>query len=171
MNKVIIKTATTPTEFSEGKRMFIEYAEMLGFSLCFQGFDRELEVLNVMYAPPAGHLFLVEKNGETLGCGGIRRYDDQAAELKRMYLRPELRGLGLGQQLLNMAMTAAINLGYQSLRLDTVPTMTAAIALYRKNGFVTLDFHKKGDPEGLIYMEKNLVYRNDQHTILHAQSI
>jgi putative acetyltransferase len=154
MNNVVIKVATTATDFSEGKRMFLEYAEMLGFSLCFQGFDRELETLHIMYAPPTGQLFLVENNEETLGCGGIRRYDDQAAELKRMYLRPELRGLGLGQQLLDTAMTAAANLGYHSLRLDTVPTMTAAIALYHKNGFINLDFHKAGDPEGLIYMER-----------------
>lgn len=151
-----IKSATTPADFAEGKRLFLEYAETLGFSLCFQGFDRELEQIDVMYAPPDGRLFLVENNGTVLGCGGLRRYDSQSAELKRMYLRPELRGQGLGQRLLDTAIAAAAEAGYRSIRLDTVPSMVAAIALYRKNGFEVLDVKKEDDPEGLIYMEKML---------------
>lgn len=153
---VHIHTATSAADYAEGRRLFLEYAETLGFSLCFQGFGRELAVIDTMYAAPQGRLWIVQQDGHALGCGGIRRYDDHSAELKRMYLRPELRGLGLGQQLLNTALAATAELGYRSLRLDTVPGMKAAIALYHKNGFEVLDFQKAGDPEGLIYMERKI---------------
>lgn len=105
-----------------------------------------------MYGPPSGSLFLLYVDHEIAGCGGIRHFDNHCAELKRMYIKPEWRGNGFGQQLLDAAIKAAKELGYRSIRLDTLPTMTAAIELYRKNGFDILPLSHEGDLAGTIYM-------------------
>lgn len=116
--------------------LFLEYAQSLGFSLCFQGFDGELKTLPGAYAPPRGMLLLATVDGGTAGCVGVRPFDEGRCEMKRLYARPQYRGSGLGRQLAQRAITFARTAGYRSMLLDTLPQMAAAVRLYRDLGFV-----------------------------------
>lgn len=151
-----IRTAASPAEFDIGKQMFLEYAESLGFEICFQNFEQELADIQVQYGAPDGCLLLVINDGMTVGCAGVRRLKDNVAELKRMYLKPACRGKGAGRLLLQTALEHAHLLGYPSIRLDTLPTMQAAIALYRAFGFTDIPAYRDNPVEGTIYLEKQL---------------
>ena len=132
------------------------YAESLEFDLCFQNFEQELADIQVQYGAPNGCLLLVKNEETALGCVGARRWKGDIAELKRMYLRPETRGQGLGRQLLEAALAQARQLGYRSVRLDTLPSMTTAIALNRAFGFREIPAYRENPFEGTIYLEKQL---------------
>lgn len=152
-----IIAASTPADFDTGKRLFLEYAETLGFSICFQNFGQELADIRHQYGAPNGCLLLVTDGDNTVGCAGVRRWQGDIAELKRMYLRPDFRGKGAGQRLLDAALDRARGLGYRSIRLDTLPSMQAAVALYRKYGFQDIPPYRENPFEGTLYLEKNLI--------------
>lgn len=151
-----ILTAHTPADFQTGKRLFLEYAQSLDFNLCFQNFEQELADIQAQYGEPNGCLLLVKNGDDAIGCVGVRRWEGDIAELKRMYLRPETRGQGLGRRLLQTALDQARSFGYRSIRLDTLPTMQAAIALYREFGFTDIPAYRENPFEGTIYLEKQL---------------
>ncbi|NNG05321.1 MAG: GNAT family N-acetyltransferase [Inquilinus sp.] len=137
--------------------LFREYADFLDFSLCFQDFERELAELPGFYAPPAGRLWLARVDGAVAGCVGLRPYGASKCEMKRLYLRPGYRGLGLGRRLAELTVAAAEEIGYPIMRLDTVPKLATAIALYRDMGFVTVsEPEPEGAPGGLLVFEKRL---------------
>ena len=115
----------------EVRPLLLEYAGSLSFDLCFQDFERELAGLPGDYAPPDGALLLARVDGAPAGCVALRRLGGTAGELKRLYVRPGHRGLGLGRALAESAITTARELGYGQLRLDTTPEMAAAHELYR----------------------------------------
>jgi ribosomal protein S18 acetylase RimI-like enzyme len=148
--------ATSPADFATGKRLFLEYAQSLDFNLCFQNFEQELADIQVQYGAPNGCLLLIKNDGEAVGCAGVRRWQGDIAELKRMYLQPQTRGLGFGKKLLEAALENARSLGYRSIRLDTLPTMAEAIALYREFGFADILPYRDNPFEGAIYLEKIL---------------
>jgi len=127
--------AHTEEHFEAGRQLVIEYVEALHFDVSFQNYEVDLAQLHIMYNKPHGALWLIEENGAYKGCSGVRRINEQICELKRTYVKSELRGKGLGQLLLQHCIDSAREIGYQKMFLDTHLDMGPAIALYRKNGF------------------------------------
>src|ERR1700730_5280717 len=128
--------AESPAQIAQVRELFLEYAQSLGFSLCFQHFDKELAGLPGEYAPPEGRLLLVECEGQLAGCVALHKLGRGVCEMKRLYLRPQFRGKGLGRALAERVIAEARQVGYRRMRLDTVETvMKDAVAMYRKLGF------------------------------------
>jgi ribosomal protein S18 acetylase RimI-like enzyme len=151
-----IEEAATPADVAEAKRLFVEYADSLGFSLCFQGFDRELAELPGRYARPAGRLLLARSGGDSAGCVALRALQPGIAEMKRLYVRPRFRGLGLGRLLARTVATEAREAGYHWLYLDTLPQMKEAIPLYRSMGFTEIPPYYDNRVEGGVFMKLDL---------------
>lgn len=127
-----------------------EYVDALGFDLCFQDIERELRDLRTEYGPPTGGAFLADSG---VGFVGVRRFADGIAELKRMYVQPSARGRGLGRLLAEAAVDEARRLGYRALRLDTLATMEAAVALYLDLGFTDIPPYRDNPVPGARYLE------------------
>lgn len=135
----------------------MEYAESLGFSLCFQNFDQELKGLPGAYAPPDGRLLLAVENDQLAGCIALRKLGDKVCEMKRLFVRPACRATGLGRFLAESIIDEARQLGYTHMRLDTVPgKMDKAIALYQSIGFVEIEPYCQNPVEGAKFMELKL---------------
>lgn len=146
--------AASPEQIEEARRLFLEYAESLSFSLCFQSFDEELKNLPGAYAPPAGRLLLARQQSQTAGCIALRLLEPTICEMKRLYVRPVYRGKGVGQMLVDGIIDEARRIGYERMRLDTVgPTMQEAVALYRRRGFREIEPYRANPNAGVIYLE------------------
>lgn len=133
-----ITQARTEADLACVRELFTEYAESIGIDLEYQGFSKELAGLPDKYAPPSGEILIATVNGEAAGCVALRALDAATLEMKRLYIRPSSRGLGLGKQLVECAIAAARERGCAELRLDTLETMAAARALYSSLGFAEI---------------------------------
>ena len=152
----MIVPADRPERVAAARRLFEEYAASLAFDLGFQGWDEELRNLPGAYAPPGGVLLLLVEGERTLGCVALRRLDHEAAEMKRLYLRPETRGRGFGSALAEAALGEARRLGYRRVRLDTVPGMEAAQSIYRTLGFRAIAPYRDNPIRGAAFLEIEL---------------
>ena len=148
--------AITTEDFELAKALFSEYAEWLGIDLGFQQFDKELTELKAMYSRPHGVLFITLLNNEPVACVGVRPIDSGIAELKRMYVRPAFRRMGIAQDLLEASLAFAKEAGYQKIRLDTLDTMHPAMTLYERNGFVRIPAYYYNPEENAVYFEREL---------------
>ena len=157
-----IRAATTANDIAQARALFEEYAAWLDVDLCFQGFAQELASLPGAYAPPRGMLLLAGSPGMALGCIALRPLasggsePDSTAEVKRLYVRPEARGTGLGGRLVQAVIDGAREIGYRELKLDTLEHMTEARALYAKLGFVECPPYYHNPIEGAVYMTRSL---------------
>ena len=152
-----IVQADKKQQIDETRVLFQEYADSLGFNLCFQSFEQELAGLPGDYAPPSGRLLLAYADDTPAGCVALHRYAELAAEMKRLYVRPEFRGRRLGQMLVDHLIADARLIGYKSIRLDTVPSvMGEAVKLYRQYGFREIAPYRLNPIEGALYMELQL---------------
>src|SRR4051812_41972198 len=133
--------------------LFEEYAASLGFDLCFQGFEKELAGLPGGYAPPEGRLLLALQDGQTAGCIALRPLEPGTCEMKRLYVRPAFRTHGIGRVLVDRVIEEARQTGYQHMRLDTLPSMVAALALYRRVGFREIAPYYENPVEGAVFLE------------------
>jgi putative acetyltransferase len=149
--------AASNEEIKDARQLFEEYAAGLGFSLCFQGFDRELADLPGKYSPPTGRLLLAYAHEKLAGCIALRSLESQVCEMKRLFARPAFRGTGLGRLLVESIIDEARSIGYERMRLDTLPgKMDAAIALYRRLGFQEIAPYYDNPVEGALFMELDL---------------
>lgn len=149
--------AGSTAQIAQARELFLEYAQSLGFSLCFQNFDKELANLPGDYAPPDGRLLLAEYEGQVAGCVALHKLDPRICEMKRLYLRPQFRGKGLGRALADRIIAEARQIGYSQMRLDTVePVMKDAVAMYRRLGFKEIAPYCANPIPGALYMELEL---------------
>src|ERR1017187_10537767 len=148
-----VAQAESPAQIAQARELFLEYAQSLGFSLCFQNFEKELAGLPGDYAPPEGRLLLVEYEGQLAACVALHKLDAGICEMKRLYLRPQFRGKGLGRALAERIIAEARQVGYQRMRLDTVePVMKDAVGMYRKLGFKEIAPYRPNPIAGAMYM-------------------
>ena len=133
-----------------------EYAASLNVSLDFQNFDEELLHFEQEYAPPGGTFLLARQNIEFLACGAFRRFSETECEMKRLYVRPAGRNLGIGRQLAVVLITEAKALGYKRMLLDTLPTMHSAQSLYKSLGFQPIEPYRHNPIEGTSYLKLEL---------------
>ena len=157
MSGVIIRDADTAADFELVRTLFLEYAQALGFSLCFQNFDQELAGLPGKYARPDGRLLMAVHEEQAAGCVGLRPLEDRTCEMKRLYVRASFRGKSIGRLLAERVISEARAIGYTRMRLDTVAsTMADAVALYRRLGFVEISPYCENPIAGALYMELSL---------------
>lgn len=152
--RVVHATDTRSVAIVRG--LFREYADSLEFSLDFQDFEQEVRGLPGDYAPPKGALLLAWVEGDSAGCVGVRPIDAFTCEMKRLYVRPEFRVRGVGRVLAERAVEEGHELGYERMWLDTVPSMAAAIALYRSMGFTDIPPYRHNPLPGALFLERML---------------
>jgi ribosomal protein S18 acetylase RimI-like enzyme len=148
--------ATSSEHIEEARGLFREYAASLGVDLCFQDFQDELKELPGEYSEPNGCILLAFLDSALVGCVALRPLSSEVCEMKRMYVRPKFRGQGIGRILAQDVITEARRRGYRKMRLDSLPTMTEAQALYRSLGFREIDAYRPNPIQGAVFMELKL---------------
>ena len=148
----------TPDDLAATIALFRAYAASLGVDLAYQDFEAELAAMPGKYAPPTGELLLARgADGAPLGCVGLRAIDPVGCcEMKRLYVSPDARGMGLGRTLVEAVLDAAARLGFRELRLDTLPDMSDAQALYARMGFVRIAPYYDTPIAGTVFMARRL---------------
>lgn len=154
--KVTIKQAQTESEFEEVCNLFREYEAFLNVDLGFQSFEEELADLPGKYTRPGGDLLIGLQDDKILGCVAIRKLEGNVCEMKRLFVRPEARGTGLGIQLGREIIAIARELGYTLMRLDTLDSLTEAMQLYEKLGFQKTKPYYENPLPDVVYWELNL---------------
>lgn len=157
-----IQTARFPEQLEDVRAIFREYAESLGIDLCFQNFDSELADLPGKFAAPRGCVLLAYNDEDIIGCVAVRPLDESTCEMKRLYVRPSGRGLQAGKQLATLICATARESGYRRIRLDTLPTMHAALRLYASLGFEPIPAYVFNPIAGAIFLECDLTRQQDQ---------
>jgi putative acetyltransferase len=152
--------ASSPLLLDAARELFLEYAERLGIDLCFQNFDAELAGLPGEYAAPGGHLLLAYVDGRLAGCGAMRPLADadyaNACEMKRLYVRPAFRGVGLGRAIAEALLDEARRVGYSAMLLDTLDSMETARELYTALGFEEIPPYYFNPIPGAHYLKADL---------------
>lgn len=156
MSELALRGASSVQEIETARALFLEYEKGLGISLCFQNFAEEVASLPGPYAPPEGRFLLAFVEGRLTGCVALRKIDEGIGEMKRLYVRPEFRGHGLGRKLTESLLAEAKAIGYRAVRLDTLASMTEAQALYVSMGFTDIAAYNDHPVAGTRFMEKRL---------------
>jgi putative acetyltransferase len=150
---VTIIEARSGELIEEARRLFEEYAAGTGIDLCFQNFGEELRNLPGKYGPPEGRLLLAQVGDMTVGCVALRKCAEGISEMKRLYVRAAFRGQGVGRLLATEVIAHARQIGYRSMRLDTLASMKAAIALYEELGFRRIEAYYHNPEKTAVFME------------------
>jgi len=142
-------------KLEEVKVLFNEYTATLGVDLAFQNYAAEIANLPGEYALPNGRLYIAVYNDDLAGCIALRPYDGKCCEMKRLFVRPQFRGLNIGYALVESIIADAENMEYDCMVLDTLPSMKSAIMLYKKFGFFEIEPYRYNPVMGAIYMQLN----------------
>src|SRR6185436_8502836 len=146
-----------PQHLEDTRELFREYSAWAETDLCFQNFEKELAELPGKYAEPDGRLLLAFHDGNLAGCVGLRKIGAGTCEMKRLFVRDAFRGKGIGRSLIRAVIEGATKIGYERIRLDTLPPqMNEAIALYRSFGFKEIEPYYDNPVPGAKFMELNL---------------
>ena len=148
--------AKTVSEIEEIRILFREYETFLNVDLCFQGFEEELAGLPGKYTSPLGALLIAVGRTGAAGCVALRKLEEGICEMKRLYVRPAFRGLGLGRKLAIRVVNTAIESGYSTMRLDTLDRLKSAMKLYESMGFRERDTYYENPLPGVVYWELDL---------------
>jgi putative acetyltransferase len=151
-----VTQAHSADEIAIVRSLMREYQQRLGIDLCFQGFEAELAALPGSYAPPSGRLLLALHEDTPVGCVALQRVSDSRAEMKRLYVPPSARGLGVGRRLVTETLAAAKAIGYSEVVLDTLPNMVEAQRLYQQFGFREIEPYRPNPVVGARYLGKLL---------------
>jgi len=151
-----IEQAACLQQITAIRALLKKYADWLGIDLCFQGFVEELAALPGAYSPPCGRLLLASDAREAAGCVALRPLDHAMCEMKRLYVRPEHRGRGLGRSLAEHVIREAKTIGYRAMVLDTLPLMDSAIRLYDSLGFRPRKAYYDTPLEQTVFMQLDL---------------
>ena len=152
----IIQPARIPNDIDEVRKLFKEYQDWLQVDLWFQGFDEELASLPGKYGEPNGTILLVWEGQGIAGGVALRPLENKICEMKRLFVREQWRGNGLGEKLVKEIIRFAVTAGYLKMRLDTETRLEKAIELYQKFKFVTIEKYNDNPLENIIYMERDL---------------
>jgi ribosomal protein S18 acetylase RimI-like enzyme len=153
-----IRPASGAADLAAVVALFRAYAASLDVDLAYQGFEAEMAAMPGKYAPPAGRLLLARSaEGGPLGCVGLRALASPGCcEMKRLYVAPEGRGTGIGIRLVEALIREAEAIGYREMRLDSLPSMGPAIALYRRHGFETMAPYYHTPVAGTVFLRRVL---------------
>lgn len=151
-----IVKAQTEEQLQQVRILFREYEAALGIDLCFQDFEKEMANLPGRYAEPEGSLLLVMDGNKYAGCAAMRKMSFDDCELKRLFVRPQYRGTGIGRMLAQKIINRARQAGYNAIYLDTLKTMDTAIKLYRSLGFSETEPYYHNPLEGVVYLKLTL---------------
>ena len=155
--KMRIKQVETEAEIESVRSLFREYEAFLDVDLCFQSFEDELAALPGKYSRPAGELLIgLDEKGRSVGCVAVRMLEDGVCEMKRLFVRPEARGTGLGRRLAEEIVAAAREIGYSLMRLDTLDRLTGAMHLYEALGFRRTGPYYDNPLPDVVYWELQL---------------
>ena len=154
MNDILLAESTP--EIDEIRKLFLEYEKSLDIDLCFQNFWEELENLPGEYAAPSGRLILAFEDDATAGCVALRKLSDGECEMKRLYVKPEFRGAGIGRKLADAVLREARTIGYTKMYLDTLASMKEAGGLYRSMGFEETEPYRYNPCEDCRFMALEL---------------
>jgi ribosomal protein S18 acetylase RimI-like enzyme len=152
----LIVPARSQIELTSAAALFRAYAKSLPVDLAPQGFSQELASLPGVYAPPGGELLLAKRGDHVLGCIALKPLEPGIAEMKRLFVRPQARGKGVGKALVQAAIATARQAGNVEIKLDTLPEMEGAIALYKASGFVPIPPYGSHPYPGLVTLGKKL---------------
>jgi len=155
VGKFTIRPATT-ADVPAVRDMMREYVDWIALDLAFQEIDEELAGLPGEYAPPSGALLVVPDGDRLVAMIGLRPLDGTICEMKRLFVRPAARGQGLAKQLIAQVLDEARRLGYAEIRLDTLPMMGDAQALYAAMGFADIEAYYDTPIAGTRFMAKRL---------------
>ena len=165
----MIIQAETAVQMEEVRLLFREYEAWLGVDLCFQSFEEELKNLPGKYAKPSGGLFLALSNEKIAGCIALRKIGDATCEMKRLFVRPDFRGLRLGKMLIEKVIAEAKAIGYRRMRLDTLPAkMPEAVELYRFYGFREIPPYYENPYKEMLFMEKDFNTRSPDGAVANS---
>ncbi len=156
MNITIQKIASLE-DLEEIKSLFREYEKFLGVSLCFQNFEEELAKLPAKYAEPEGSIFLAKVDGVSAGCIALWKLEEGVCEMKRLYVKPDFQGIGLGKKLAQTIIEEAQNKGYKKMKLDTLRRLESANHLYKSLQFTETTSYNYNPEDDVAYFEKDLV--------------
>jgi ribosomal protein S18 acetylase RimI-like enzyme len=157
LSDIEMAEATSPEDIDHIRRLFRAYADWLNVDLCFQGFDEELDGLPGKYASPRGRLLLARAGREVAGCVGVRPLDDGICEMKRLWVEPGFAGHGIGRRLAEAIVGAGRELGYKTMRLDTMPArLKAAGHIYDTLGFLRIPDYYHNPLDGVVMYELEL---------------